>query len=115
MLSNTSSSRNKPTTVKGAWNAAKRMQDSLTHDGIRARIGSLREFARNLAQNDTHGLGAEAKRWLDSKRSGGTDEQRAERKHRRKERQARNGMAKAAKKGKGNLKPSGEGKKDKKR
>ena len=84
--------RCKPTTIKGYYKAKKRAGEELP---------SLKAFARMIINQPyvrPQEVVADAKRWLASKRPGGTDEQRAERKAHRKERQSRNAMAKAAKK-----------------
>ncbi len=62
---------------------------------------SLREFARQLASNKQSADEdvKVAQTWLLSKRSGGTDEQRKERKLRLKERRSNNLNAKASRKG----------------
>jgi hypothetical protein len=88
-------------TVKSGWRAAVKAGDSKE---------SLKAYARQRARNAEMTAGAfdtvaqDAKRWLAAKRPGGTDEQRAERKALRKERQARNAMSKKGKGASTNIK-----------
>ena len=103
MQQNTQVTKGGPTTIKGLFHAKKRSGEDM----------SLKQLAREVVAASNvgfpKGVVADAKRWLTSKRPGGTDGQRAARRAKRKEQQAMRAMRGKAKTG--SLKPSGEGKK----
>jgi hypothetical protein len=88
------------TRVKAAW----------SRSGGGASLKAWTRQVASLSEDST--LQADAKQWLASKRHGGTDEQRNERKLLRRERRSANATAAAAKKSKGSNK-QGSGKKKK--
>ena len=108
--------RKGPVTIKGHWNAMRRVWSA---QGITGQPPSLKQTARQLASIhkgtslERDPVVLDAQRWLQAKRPGGTDEERKARRGKRKEQQSIRLLSKAARKGKGSLKPSGEGKKKK--
>ncbi len=81
--------------VKAGWRAAQRLKD-----GTNPFSGPLIAYARWLAKSGDE----DSKTWLSSKRHGGSDEQRKERKLRRKEKQSANVAARLERRGKGKQK-----------
>ena len=98
-------------TIRGYWHTAKRLAKA---NGIEMPM-PLKEAARRLAASGVKDdpVVLDAQRWLQSKRPGGTDAERKARREKRLEQQGIRLLARASRKGKGSLKPSGEGKKKK--
>ncbi len=96
-------------TIKGLYRNAQR-----EHYAANGRwFHGLKEFARSVIASGPsvwpRAAIADAKRWLQAKRPGGTDAERTARRSKRKEQQSIRAMTNAASRNKGSLKPSGEG------
>ena len=101
------SSKAGPITIKGIYRGIKR--DAAEGDDV----PSLKSVARSVIKAGPAAWPEyavqDAKRWLEAKRPGGTDQERADRRAKRKEQQAMRSLKGKAKAGA--LKPSGKGKK----
>lgn len=96
-----------PRTFRGTYRGILR-----THSENDLMVPSMKEVARSIVRAGTgvwsKVIVEDTQRWLAAK-SGGTQAERKARAEHRKERKNANYAAKLAKKGKGKLKPSGEG------
>ena len=76
-----------PITIKGAWDLVRR---TAKENLIKVGLPSLKEYARGQAERSetSDPVVRDARRWLEAKRPGGTDAERAARREKRKEQRA---------------------------